>query len=69
VWALAAGECRADLTPRDVFLLVTMLGGSLYARDSEKRQFLAARACTFVIEMAQLRNVPTVLGFEIEMSN
>jgi AcrR family transcriptional regulator len=69
VWALAAGECRADLTPQDVFLLVTMLGGSLYARDFEKRQFLAARAWTFVIEMAQLRNVPTVLRFEIDMTN
>jgi AcrR family transcriptional regulator len=68
-WALAAGECRADLTPQDVFLLVTMLGGSLYARDSEKRQILAARAWTFVIEMAQLRNVPTVLRFEIDRTN
>lgn len=63
-WALAHGTCRPDLTPRDVFLLVTMLSGSLYARGREDRQQLAARAWTFVVEMAQLSNVPSVLRFD-----
>jgi AcrR family transcriptional regulator len=68
-WALAAGECRPDLTPRDVFLLVTMLSGSLYARTPDERQRLAARAWTFVVEMTQLRHVPTVLRFETDIQD
>ena len=55
-WARAAGTCRADLTQRDIFLLVTMMSGTLYARTPETRRALIDRAWTLAVEVARLRD-------------
>lgn len=56
--AIAQGGCREDLRPSDLPLLVTMLGGGLYAPTTELRIELAERAWMFVADMARLAPLP-----------
>lgn len=56
--AIRDGMCRDDLRPIDIPLLITMLGGGLYAPTAELRGELAERAWLFVADGARLSPLP-----------
>ncbi len=55
-WAVADGACRPDLVATDLFLLVSMLNGILYARDTDEQHALAERALALIVETIDLRD-------------
>lgn len=62
-WAVAGGACRADLVASDVFLLVSMFSGVLYAQGAEARLSQLTRAWRMACEAAKL-HAPPFLGQE-----
>ncbi len=55
-WAVAGGACRPDLVATDLFLLVSMLNGILYARDMDEQHSMAERALALIVETIDLRD-------------
>ena len=47
--AIAAGVCRADLTPKDVILVSSMMGSGLRGRTQAERRSLSRRALNLLL--------------------
>ena len=54
-WAVAGGECRADLTASDILLLVSMFSGALYARGRQARMEQIERAWQMACQASGLQ--------------
>jgi AcrR family transcriptional regulator len=51
--AVATGQCRADLAPNDLLLLLALFGGALCAGSEAEREAFAARIWTFALDIVQ----------------
>lgn len=56
--AIAAGICRADLTPKDVVLATSMLGCCLLGRTQAERRSLAKRALALLTDGLRASTLP-----------